>query len=199
MITSAMRSLYFLDVPGVCTCTTFSTPLFLFLASMLRPTTALRSFPALLNTSAPSSSPPSRTIPLLDVAKAGTTRTSVRASIALIGAFDANRDVLVVLAHGELLLETVGPEFPASLDGSRERWKERAVWAFLEQGNVAFRFGDKESVGLEVPQCGGLGVRRLSGCTTTIRSSAQETATAFDAPCLPYILPNANEAALAAA
>ncbi|KAJ7032680.1 hypothetical protein C8F04DRAFT_1235266 [Mycena alexandri] len=91
-----------------------------------------------------------RTTPLLDVAEGGyyEDAPTARASIALIGAFDANPDVLVVLAHDESLLDIVGPEFPASLDRWQERgWKERAVWAFLEEGNVAFRFGDtKEEV-----------------------------------------------------
>ncbi|KAJ7717790.1 hypothetical protein B0H16DRAFT_1700848 [Mycena metata] len=135
---------------------------------MLRPTAALhRAFPAppaLLTSTkrsvAPTAIAPAsndttdakpfdlaaRTTPLLDVAEGGYYQDAPtsRASIALLGAFDANPDVLVVLAHDESLLEIVGPAFPAKLDGWKETgWKERAVWAFLEEGNAAFRFGDE--------------------------------------------------------
>ncbi|KAJ7717785.1 beta-lactamase-like protein [Mycena metata] len=138
---------------------------------MLRPTAALhRAFPAppalltstkrsvALTAIAPASNDTTdakpfdlaaRTSPLLDVAEGGyyEDAPTSRASIALISAFDANPDVLVVLAHDESLLEIVGPAFPAKLDGWKERgWKERAVWAFLEEGNAAFRFGDKVEV-----------------------------------------------------
>ncbi|KAJ7717789.1 hypothetical protein B0H16DRAFT_1897812 [Mycena metata] len=93
-----------------------------------------------------------RTTPLLDLAEEGyEDAPTARASIALISAFDANPDVLVVLAHDASLLDIVGPAFPAKLDGWKERgWKERAVWAFLEEGNAAFRFGDEESVEIEM-------------------------------------------------
>ncbi|KAJ7717798.1 hypothetical protein B0H16DRAFT_1740371 [Mycena metata] len=94
-----------------------------------------------------------RTTPILDVAEGGyyEDAPTSRASIDLISAFDANPDVLVVLAHDESLLEIVGPAFPAKLDGWKERgWKERAVWAFLEEGNAAFRFGDKDEEEMEV-------------------------------------------------
>ncbi|KAJ7023535.1 hypothetical protein C8F04DRAFT_1271342 [Mycena alexandri] len=155
-------SLYLLDVPGFI----FLSGDAAHHAGMLRPTAALhRAFPpALLDATKPSvaltaiapaasnttdtdTSTPfdlaARTTPVLN-ADGGYYQDAPtpHASIALIGAFDANPDVLVVLAHDESLLDIVGPEFPAKLDGWKEAgWKERAVWASLEEGNAAFRFG----------------------------------------------------------
>jgi hypothetical protein len=67
-----------------------------------------------------------------------------RASIAKIGDFDANKDVFVVLAHDESLVDVVGP-FPASLDAWQEKgWKSQVTWVFLDEKNPAFRFRDTE-------------------------------------------------------
>ncbi|KAF8208920.1 beta-lactamase-like protein [Mycena galopus ATCC 62051] len=86
-----------------------------------------------------------RTKPMLDVAEEGIyeDKPTARSSIAKMGDFDANRDVFVVLAHDESLVDVVGP-FPALLNEWQAKgWKERSTWAFLEEGNPAFRFNVK--------------------------------------------------------
>lgn len=65
-------------------------------------------------------------------------------SIALVATnFDAHPDVFVLLAH-DTSLEDVVEAFPASLNQWKEKgWKERVVWAFLEEDGPAFMFKPK--------------------------------------------------------
>ncbi|KAJ7234631.1 beta-lactamase-like protein [Mycena haematopus] len=84
----------------------------------------------------------SRTTPLLSIAENGYFEDPPTAhnSIRKIGDFDANADVLVVLAHDESIGPLIKP-FPASLDQWQAKgWKNEATWAFLEETNPAFRF-----------------------------------------------------------
>ena len=86
-----------------------------------------------------------RTTPMLDVSEEGVyeDKPTARSSIAMMGGFDANRDVFVALAHDESLVDVVGP-FPASLDAWQAKgWKDRVTWAFLDETNPAFRFNVK--------------------------------------------------------
>jgi hypothetical protein len=49
----------------------------------------------------------------------------------------------VFLAHDESLVDTVGP-FPVLVNEWQAKgWKERSTWAFLDEGNLAFRFNVK--------------------------------------------------------
>lgn len=51
--------------------------------------------------------------------------------------FDAHPDVFVILAHDGSLLETIDM-FPKSLNAWKEKgWKEKVMWAFLEEKNIA--------------------------------------------------------------
>ncbi|KAJ7037869.1 beta-lactamase-like protein [Mycena alexandri] len=86
-----------------------------------------------------------RTAPMLDFVPGMMYEDPVAtaASIALIGAFDASSDVLVVLAHDWSLVPAVGP-FPTSLDAWKAKGsKELVTWAFLEESNPAFVFSPK--------------------------------------------------------
>ncbi|KAJ7109709.1 beta-lactamase-like protein [Mycena crocata] len=132
-------------------------------AGMLRPTAALHRHvpcPGGLITAArtsisPTHFPPpdaegrfdlaARATPLLDVAENGfyVDPPTARASIAALGAFDANADVFVALAHDETLVDTVGP-FPANLNEWKAKgWKTSVTWAFVDEKNGAFRFAEK--------------------------------------------------------
>ncbi|KAJ6584946.1 hypothetical protein B0H19DRAFT_403471 [Mycena capillaripes] len=86
-----------------------------------------------------------RTTPMLDVVENGYYEEPLiaRTSIAKMADFDANEDVFVVLAHDISLVDVVGP-FPASLNAWKAKgWKSRVTWAFLDEGNPAFRFREK--------------------------------------------------------
>ncbi|KAJ6584950.1 beta-lactamase-like protein [Mycena capillaripes] len=86
-----------------------------------------------------------RTAPMLDVAEGGYYEEPpiARASIAKIGAFDANADVFIVLAHDISLVDVVGP-FPTLLNAWQAKgWKHLVTWAFIDDANSAFRFNDK--------------------------------------------------------
>ncbi|KAK7019049.1 Metallo-beta-lactamase superfamily protein [Favolaschia claudopus] len=85
---------------------------------------------------------PSRTTPLLSIAEKGYFEdpTAANESIRKLGEFDANGDVLVILAHDESIGPFVRP-YPAVLDAWKEKgWKREAIWAFLDEKNPAFRF-----------------------------------------------------------
>ncbi|KAJ7022736.1 hypothetical protein C8F04DRAFT_1223799 [Mycena alexandri] len=89
-----------------------------------------------------------RTTPLLSIAEDGYFEDVPAAhdSIRKMGDFDANADVLVVLAHDESLGPLIGP-FPTSLDQWQAKgWKKEATWAFVDEKNPAFRFGDAANV-----------------------------------------------------
>ncbi|KAJ7745370.1 hypothetical protein B0H16DRAFT_1675966 [Mycena metata] len=61
----------------------------------------------------------------------GKTQVATAASIAMIGAFDASADVLVMLAHDWSLVPALGP-FPTSLDAWQAKgYKKQVTWAFL--------------------------------------------------------------------
>ncbi|KAJ7432906.1 beta-lactamase-like protein [Mycena galericulata] len=132
-------------------------------AGLLRPTEQLhRNFPcpgellaATRRSISPNHFPPldsagafdlgSRITPLLDIADNGIFEDppTARASLKKLGQFDANSDVFVVLAHDESLMPVVGP-FPTLLDKWQAKgWKKLATWAFVEEGNSAFRFSAK--------------------------------------------------------
>jgi len=132
-------------------------------AGMLRPTAKLhRHFPCpgellaatRLSVSAVDFPPPdaagqfdlaARTAPMLDVVENGAyeDRPTARTSIAKLGDFDANKDVFVLLAHDESLVETLGP-FPVFLnDWQAKGRKDQIIWAFLDEANLAFRFNAK--------------------------------------------------------
>ncbi|KAJ7208990.1 beta-lactamase-like protein [Mycena pura] len=86
-----------------------------------------------------------RTMPLLDIAETGYFQDPplARGAIQKIRTFDINPDVLVVIGHDESLMSVVG-SLPATLDGWKSKgWKERLIWAFLEEKNPAFRFNVK--------------------------------------------------------
>lgn len=54
--------------------------------------------------------------------------------------FDANPDVFVLIAHDSSIGDVV-ELFPKSMnDWKAKGWKERALWAFTEKENPAFRF-----------------------------------------------------------
>ncbi|KAL0564149.1 hypothetical protein V5O48_017902 [Marasmius crinis-equi] len=58
----------------------------------------------------------------------------------VLGVFDAHKDIFVMAAHDVTLVGVVGL-FPETLDDWKKKgWKEKAVWAFLEESNKAFRF-----------------------------------------------------------
>ncbi|KAJ7741293.1 hypothetical protein B0H16DRAFT_1890488 [Mycena metata] len=85
-----------------------------------------------------------RTTPLLSIAEDGYFEDPPAAhdSIRKMGDFDANPDVFVVLAHDESLGPLIGP-FPTFLDQWQAKgWKKEATWAFVDEKNPAFRFGD---------------------------------------------------------
>ncbi|KAF7326428.1 Metallo-beta-lactamase superfamily protein [Mycena sanguinolenta] len=87
----------------------------------------------------------SRTTPLLAIPDKGYFEDPVtaRASIEKMTDFDANADVLVVIAHDESLGGVIGA-LPASLDEWKAKgWKKEGTWAFLDEKNPAFRFGLK--------------------------------------------------------
>ncbi|KAJ7136057.1 beta-lactamase-like protein [Mycena epipterygia] len=78
-----------------------------------------------------------RKTPLLDLPQDGYFEDipAARASIEKMISFDANPDVLVVLAHDVSLVPVVGP-FPASLNEWKVKgWKKLVTWAFLEEEN----------------------------------------------------------------
>jgi hypothetical protein len=83
----------------------------------------------------------SRSRPLLTIA---TPDGQTQRSIDTVAAnFDAHPDVLVVIAHDTSLQDTI-ELFPASLNQWKEKgWKERVIWAFLEEDGPAFRFKPK--------------------------------------------------------
>ncbi|KAJ6584951.1 beta-lactamase-like protein [Mycena capillaripes] len=156
-------SFYILNVPGhlaghVSALARVTPSSFVFLggdachhAGMFRPTTALhRAVPcpgellAATRLSVSTFDLTARTVPMLDVVEDGYEEPPVaRASIAKMGAFDANADVFVVLAHNGSLVDVVGP-FPALLDAWQAKgWKRLVTWAFLDDANPAFRFSDK--------------------------------------------------------
>ncbi|KAJ7087217.1 beta-lactamase-like protein [Mycena belliarum] len=87
------------------------------------------------------------TQPLLSVADNGAYHDppTARASIQKLTRFDANADVLVLVAHDESAVSLIKP-LPASLDQWKEKgWKELLTWAFLDEKNTAFRFAPKAS------------------------------------------------------
>ncbi|KAF7300599.1 Metallo-beta-lactamase superfamily protein [Mycena chlorophos] len=62
-------------------------------------------------------------------------------SVDALTVFDGNPDVFVVLAHDSSLLPLFDNKYPVVLNAWKEMgWKERNLWAFLEEGNPAFRF-----------------------------------------------------------
>ncbi|KAJ6486911.1 beta-lactamase-like protein [Mycena sanguinolenta] len=88
----------------------------------------------------------SRTTPLLSIVEGGYYEDPpvARDSIHKVGDFDANPDVLVVLAHDGSIGPLVKP-YPTILDQWQAKgWKNKATWAFLEQTNPAFRFAIKK-------------------------------------------------------
>ncbi|KAJ7644764.1 beta-lactamase-like protein [Roridomyces roridus] len=88
-----------------------------------------------------------RTTPLLDIAESGYFEDPplARAAIRKMEKFDANADVFVVQGHDESLMSVVGA-LPRTLDGWKASgWKEKHMWAFLEEENPAFRFNVVEA------------------------------------------------------
>ncbi|KAF7369677.1 Metallo-beta-lactamase superfamily protein [Mycena venus] len=86
-----------------------------------------------------------RTTPLLDIAETGYFEDPplARKAIQKIRAFDINPDVFVVLGHDESFMSVINP-LPATLDEWKTKgWKERLIWAFLDETNPAFRFNVK--------------------------------------------------------
>jgi len=82
----------------------------------------------------------SRSRPLLTIA---VPKADTQCSIDIAANFDAHPDVWVVLAHDTSLQGTI-ELFPATLNQWKEkRWKERVIWAFLEENGPAFRFKPK--------------------------------------------------------
>ncbi|KAG6831464.1 hypothetical protein H0H92_010373 [Tricholoma furcatifolium] len=68
---------------------------------------------------------------------------TARESLAKLGAFDANDDVFVLIAHDASVGEVV-EKFPVKLNDWKEKgWKEKGLWAFMDVNNVAYRFGNK--------------------------------------------------------
>nr|GAT43913.1 metallo-beta-lactamase superfamily protein [Mycena chlorophos] len=66
-------------------------------------------------------------------------------SVDALAVFDGNPDVFVVLAHDSSLLPLFDNNYPVVLNAWKEKgWKERNVWAFLQEGNPAFRFDVRE-------------------------------------------------------
>ncbi|KAF7325111.1 Metallo-beta-lactamase superfamily protein [Mycena kentingensis (nom. inval.)] len=76
----------------------------------------------------------------------------VRARVSLdkLATFDADVDVLFVIAHDASIVADL-PVFPETLNGWKKRGlKEKIVWRFLEEGNPAFIFSpvvEDEGVG----------------------------------------------------
>ncbi|KAF7325112.1 Metallo-beta-lactamase superfamily protein [Mycena kentingensis (nom. inval.)] len=63
-----------------------------------------------------------------------------RVSLDKLSTFDADADVLLVIAHDASILGAL-PVFPQSLNGWwKSGLKERVVWRFLEERNLAFVF-----------------------------------------------------------
>jgi len=86
-----------------------------------------------------------RTVPLLQlpVGPFYEDLVTARESVRKLGAFDANPDVFVVIAHDASLVPIV-ELFPASLNEWKAKgYKERGLWAFVDENNPAFRFNTK--------------------------------------------------------
>ncbi|KAL0577058.1 hypothetical protein V5O48_004939 [Marasmius crinis-equi] len=57
-----------------------------------------------------------------------------------LGVLDAHKDIFVIIAHDPTLAGVV-ELFPETLNNWKEKgWKEKTIWAFLEQDSKAFRF-----------------------------------------------------------
>ncbi|KAK7026511.1 hypothetical protein VNI00_015591 [Paramarasmius palmivorus] len=57
-----------------------------------------------------------------------------------LGELDAHPDVFVICAHDASLVGVIDL-FPKTLDDWKEKgWKEKVLWAFMEESNRAFRF-----------------------------------------------------------
>ncbi|KAJ7048486.1 beta-lactamase-like protein [Mycena amicta] len=84
-----------------------------------------------------------RTNPLLHIAEGPQQADPVVAqdSVNKLTAFDGNPDIFVVLAHDSSLLPLFTDKYPVVLnDWKANGWKEKTVWAFLDEENPAFRF-----------------------------------------------------------
>lgn len=58
--------------------------------------------------------------------------------------FDAHPDVFFMIAHDTSIEPVIGA-LPAVLDGWRVKgWKEKAAWAYLQEGNPCFRWPSVE-------------------------------------------------------
>ncbi|KIK54087.1 hypothetical protein GYMLUDRAFT_100214 [Collybiopsis luxurians FD-317 M1] len=67
-------------------------------------------------------------------------RTRSLASQEKLGILEAHPDVFLIMAH-DSSLENIIKLFPETADDWKEQgWKEKAVWAFLEEGNKAFGY-----------------------------------------------------------
>jgi len=54
--------------------------------------------------------------------------------------FGARKDIFVIPAH-DLTLVGVIELFPETLNNWKEKgWKEKSIWAFVDEKNAAFRF-----------------------------------------------------------
>ncbi|KAK0452796.1 beta-lactamase-like protein [Desarmillaria tabescens] len=86
----------------------------------------------------------SRTTPLLSVPSGSPVyadRETSLATISKLSRFDANPDVLVLIAHDSTAPGVID-EFPTSMnDWKAKGWKDKLMWAFLEKDSPAFRFG----------------------------------------------------------
>ncbi|KAK0202309.1 beta-lactamase-like protein [Desarmillaria ectypa] len=86
----------------------------------------------------------SRTTPLLSIPSgnlAHADRETSLATISKLSRLDANPDVLVLIAHDSTAPGVID-EFPKSLnDWKAKGWKDKLMWAFLEEDSPAFRFG----------------------------------------------------------
>ncbi|KAG6843725.1 hypothetical protein H0H93_000275 [Arthromyces matolae] len=68
---------------------------------------------------------------------------TARESLRKLGSFDANDDILVLVAHDASTTNVI-EKYPAKLNDWREKgWKEKATWGFVDVNNVAYRFGSK--------------------------------------------------------
>ncbi|KAF7323958.1 Metallo-beta-lactamase superfamily protein [Mycena kentingensis (nom. inval.)] len=89
-----------------------------------------------------------RSTPLLDIADGPyqADPALARRSLAKLRVFDANLDVFVVMAHDASLLPlfTSDSEPVVINEWKKKGWKDEVVWAFLDEGNPAFRFREKD-------------------------------------------------------
>ncbi|KIY63626.1 Metallo-hydrolase/oxidoreductase [Cylindrobasidium torrendii FP15055 ss-10] len=86
-----------------------------------------------------------RATPMFDIGSANHPDiATAQASLKKATTLDASPDILTLIAHDASTTGVID-QFPLALNGWKEKgWKERLLWAFLDEKNLSFIFSEKE-------------------------------------------------------